>query len=86
MRHSSHSSAFSSVTVTAFAQDVTALVNALAPGSFKDREAAVAALAASGGEATVPVLEALAAGNLYVRKSDQKVFITSAKGDLLVSD
>ena len=70
-------------TVTAFAQDVTALVNALGPGSFKDREAAVAALTASGGEATVPVLEALAAGNLHIRRSDQKVFITSAKGDLL---
>jgi urea transport system permease protein len=67
----------------AFAQDVTALINALGPGSFKEREAAVAALVASGNEATVPVLEALAAGNLHVRKSDQKVFITAANGDLL---
>jgi urea transport system permease protein len=67
----------------ASAQDVSALVNALGPGSFKEREAAVAALAASGNEVVVPVLEALAAGTLYLRKSDQKVFITSATGELL---
>jgi urea transport system permease protein len=68
--------------VSALAQDTNALVNALAPGSFKDREAAVSALAASGGETTVPILEALAAGNLHVRKTDQKVFITTANGDV----
>jgi urea transport system permease protein len=71
------------ICVCAFAQDVGQLVNALGPGSFKEREAAVVALAASGSEVTVPVLEALAAGNLHVRKSDQKVFITAAKGDVL---
>jgi urea transport system permease protein len=71
------------MSLTALAQDVTALVNALGLGSFKEREAAVAALTVSGGEATVPVLEALVAGNLHVRKSDQKVFITATKGDLL---
>jgi urea transport system permease protein len=70
-------------TISVFAQDVGALVNALGPGSFKDREAAVAALVASGSEQAVPTLEALAAGNLYIRKSDQKVFITAAKGDAL---
>ena len=69
--------------VGALAQDVGGLVNALAPGDFKAREAAVAALAASGSEATVPVLEALSAGNLHVRKADQKVFITTSKGDML---
>ncbi len=72
---------FALLSVAAFAQDMNALVNALAPGSFKDREAAVTALAASGSETTVAVLDALAAGNLYVRKSDQKVFIATAKGD-----
>jgi urea transport system permease protein len=71
------------MSVAALAQDMGALVNALAPGNFKDREAAVTALAASGSDLTVPVLEALAAGNLHVRKSDQKVFITAAKGDVL---
>ena len=55
---------FALLSVAAFAQDMNALVNALAPGSFKDREAAVTALAASGSETTVAVLDALAAGNL----------------------
>jgi urea transport system permease protein len=71
------------MTFSALAQDVGALINALGPGSFKDREAAVSALAASGSAATVPVLEALTAGNLHIRKSDQKIFITLAKGDVL---
>jgi urea transport system permease protein len=72
------------LSVSAFAQDVGNLVNALGAGDFKQREAAVSALAASGSEATVPVLEALGANNLYVRKSDQKIFITAGKGDVLV--
>jgi urea transport system permease protein len=72
------------LTVSAFAQDVGRLINALGPGDFKQREAAVVALAASGSEATVPVLEALGANNLYIRKADQKVFITAPKGDVLV--
>jgi urea transport system permease protein len=71
------------MSLSALAQDAASLVNALAPGNFKDREAAVAALAASGSGATVPVLEALAAGNLHVRKSDHKVFITSTNGEML---
>jgi urea transport system permease protein len=65
----------------AFAQDVGTLVNALAPGNFKEREAAVAALASSGATEAVPVLEALAAGTLFVRKSDKKVFIVDGGGD-----
>ncbi len=71
------------LTVSALAQDVGVLINALGPGDFKQREAAVTALVASGSEASVPVLEALVAGNLFIRKSDQKVFITVAKGDQL---
>jgi urea transport system permease protein len=67
----------------AWAQDIGALVNAVAQGDFKARETAISVLAISGSEATVPTLEALAAGNLYVRKSDQKVFITKAAGDAL---
>jgi urea transport system permease protein len=72
------------LSVAAMAQDAGTLVNALAAGSFKDREASVTALAASGIDATVPVLEALVAGNLHMRKTDQKVFITTAKGEVLV--
>lgn len=71
------------MSIAALAQDIGALVDALGKGTFKDREAAIAALAASGNEATVPVLEALTVGNLQIRKSDQKVFITAPKGDLI---
>jgi urea transport system permease protein len=71
------------LTFSALAQDVGALVNALGPGDFKQREAAVTTLVTSGSEAAVPVLEALASGNLFIRKADQKVFITQAKGDVL---
>jgi urea transport system permease protein len=71
------------MSIAALAQDIGALVDALGKGTFKDREAAIAALAASGNEATMPVLEALTVGNLHVRKSDQKVFITAPKGDLI---
>ncbi len=67
----------------AWAQDAATLVNALAQGDFKQREVAITALVASGNEAAVPVLEALVAGNLHMRKSDQKVFITKAKGEAL---
>jgi urea transport system permease protein len=62
------------------AGDAPALVDGLAIGSFKEREAAIATLAASGDASVVPVLEALSAGNLYVRKSDKKVFIARASG------
>ena len=70
-------------TAAVFAQDVGTLVNALGQGDFKQREAAVTALIASPSDATVPLLEALATGNLYIRKSDQKIFITAASGDVL---
>ena len=59
---------------SAFAQDVSSACQRAWPGSFKDREAAVAALAASGSEATVPVLEALAAGNLACPQVRSKSF------------
>ncbi len=83
MRHLVAFLIFLFLTVSAVAKDVGTLINALGPGDFKQREAAVAALAASGDAATVPVLEALGANNLYIRKSDQKVFITAPKGDVL---
>jgi urea transport system permease protein len=71
------------VSATAAAQDASALINALGAGSFKDRESAVATLAASGNQAAVPVLEALSSGNLYLRKADKKVFIAAARGGSL---
>ncbi|MBG1230907.1 urea ABC transporter permease subunit UrtB [Aestuariivirga litoralis] len=59
----------------------TDLVNALGPGDFKAREQAIAALAASGDPAAVPVLDALDAGKLYMRKADKVVFIIKDDAD-----
>ncbi len=60
---------------------LTALVNALAPGNFKDREAAATALAATEDPRAVPVLQKLTDGELYVLKaSGQVVFATQAGG------
>ncbi len=63
------------------AQDVSALVDALAKGSFADRGTAIANLVASGDPSAVPVLQALTDGNLLARKADGKVFIVAADGD-----
>jgi urea transport system permease protein len=57
------------------ADDLRALVNGLALGSYAEVEKQVGLLAATGDPAAAPVLEALAAGDLYVRKADAKVFI-----------
>ncbi|HSM43033.1 MAG TPA: urea ABC transporter permease subunit UrtB, partial [Afifellaceae bacterium] len=59
------------------AADLQELIAALAEGNFSDREKAVAALAATGDMAVVPTLNALTAGDLYVRESDGKVVITA---------
>ena len=66
-----------------YAQDVGALVDALAKGSFTERGAAISALVGAGNPAAVPVLQALSDGTLFVRKSDSKVFITNESGDVL---
>ena len=68
------------VTPPAFAQvdDATfaPLVDALAPGSFKDREAAAAALAGHRRSArAVTVLETLLEGDLYVDETSGKVLL-----------
>ena len=51
------------------------LVDALAPGNFKDREAAAAALAATGDPRAVRVLQTLLDGELYVVKDSGKVLL-----------
>ncbi len=71
------------MTLAAMAQDASKLINDLAVGDFKMREAAISVLAASGDPAAVDVLNALAKGSLYVRKADQKVFIASPSGEAL---
>jgi urea transport system permease protein len=70
------------------AADATpAMVDALGPGSFQDREAAMAALVATGDPRVVPVLQALSDGNLYLRKSDNKVALgAKATGGLVLKE
>ncbi len=55
----------------------------LTTGSFGDRETAMGALATSGDARAAPILEALAAGQLYVRKSDNLVVIGRTDGNQL---
>jgi urea transport system permease protein len=55
--------------------DPGALLAALAEGGYDDTEAAIAAIAASGDGRLVPALEALGEGDLYRRKSDDRIVI-----------
>src|SRR5215510_7468404 len=71
------------ITATAWAADLPALVTNLTTGGFGDRETAIGALAASGEARAAPILEALAAGQLYVRKSDNAVVIGKPDGNRL---
>ena len=75
------SSALASVLIAgmALAADLPALVTNLTTGSFGDRETAIGALAASGDARAAPILEALGAGQLYLRKADNVVVIGKPK-------
>ena len=81
--------ALSSFPATAQVDDATLkpLVDALAPGNFKDREAAAAALAATEDPRAVPVLNTLLSGDLYVVKATgQVVFVKAAGASLALTD
>ena len=65
---------------SAQAAELSDLVRALGQGSFNDRSEAIAALAATGDPRAVAPLEALNAGNLYTRKSDNEVVIARRDG------
>src|SRR5437763_1085300 len=67
----------------AFAPDLATLVGNLTIGGFSQRETAITALATSGEERAAPILEALAAGQLYVRTSDKLVVIGTTDGNQL---
>ena len=67
----------------ALAADLAGLVANLTTGGFGERETAITALAASGEQRAAPILEALAAGQLYVRKSDNLVLIGKPDGNQL---
>ena len=64
----------------AFAQDIEAAINALSQGDYNDRAKAATTLAQTGDARAVAVLKALGDRDLYIRKSDQKVFIARAAG------
>jgi urea transport system permease protein len=63
------------------AGDLKPLVDALGKGGYEDTVKHVGELAATGDPAAAPVLDALAAGDLYVRKSDGAVVIARKAGD-----
>ena len=67
----------------ALAADLAGLVANLTTGGFGEREAAITAMAASGEQRAAPILDALAAGQLYVRKSDNLVLIGKPDGNQL---
>jgi len=56
------------------------LINELAEGKYDQTQKQVEALAATGDPVVAPALEALGEGDLYVRKSDGRVFITKKDG------
>ena len=56
-------------------QELSAILQSLTAGGFEQTERAVLALAATGDPHVVPALQALADGELYVRKSDGAVVI-----------
>lgn len=67
--------------------DLSSLVDALAPGNFKDREAAIGVLVATGDPRIVPILETLAQGELYVDEASGKVVFTAqSAGKGTISD
>lgn len=69
------------IAVTALAVDLQSLVTNLTAGSFGDRETAIGALATAGDARAAPILEALGAGQLYVRTSDKLVVIGKPSGN-----
>jgi urea transport system permease protein len=66
--------------LSAQAQELGDLINGLAEGGYKETEAQIGAIAATGDPAAAPVLGALEAGDVYSRKSDGLVFITKKAG------
>ena len=69
------------------AADLRQLIDELAGKDYKETEAQIGLIAATGDPAAVPVLEALAAGKLYMRKSDSAVFLAEkVKRDFKLSD
>jgi hypothetical protein len=64
----------------ALAADLATLVTNLTAGGYSERDAAIGALAASGEARAAPILQALSAGQLYVRTDDKAVVIGKGEG------
>src|SRR5476651_1207494 len=64
----------------ALSADLATLVTNLVTGGYSERDTAIAALAASGEERAAPILQALSAGDLYVRTADKAVVIGKGSG------
>jgi urea transport system permease protein len=62
------------------AADLGSLVTNLVTGGYSDRDTAIGALAASGEARAAPILQALSAGELYVRTADKLVVIGKGSG------
>src|SRR5258708_35173351 len=65
---------------SAMAADLATLVTNLVTGGYGERDTAIGALAASGEERAAPILQALSAGELYVRTADKVVVIGKGSG------
>jgi urea transport system permease protein len=75
------------VAAPASAQDLRTLVDGLGTGGYSEIEKQVAAIAATGDPSVSVALEALSAGDLYVRKADKKVFVgKQASGGFALAD
>ena len=64
----------------AMAADLATLVTNLTAGGYGERDEAITALAASGEARAAPILQALGAGQLYVRTADKLVVIGKGEG------
>ncbi len=64
----------------ALSADLATLVANLVAGGYSERDTAITALAASGEERAAPILQALSAGDLYVRTADKVVVIGKGSG------
>ncbi len=72
---------------SAMAADLASLVANLVAGGYSERDAAITALAASGEARAAPILQALSAGELYVRTADEVVVIGKGSGkDVALAD
>jgi urea transport system permease protein len=65
---------------TAMAADLATLVTNLTTGGYSERDDAITALATSGEARAAPILQALGAGQLYVRIADNVVVIGKGEG------